>query len=117
VGGGASLGSSTAAEAARNTWQLTSRNGIVGHTMRDSQEFEVAWTRDALLILHSDGIGTRWDLAAYPGLHLQPAVMIAAVLYRDFSRRRDDATVVVVKADQGVHFRHDDPHTAHPARG
>jgi anti-sigma regulatory factor (Ser/Thr protein kinase) len=117
VGSGASLGSSTAAEAARNTWQLTSRNGIVGHTMRDSQEFEVAWTRDALLILHSDGIGTRWDLAAYPGLHLQPAVMIAAVLYRDFSRRRDDATVVVVKADQGVHFRHDDPHTAHPARG
>ncbi|MCO4879633.1 ATP-binding protein [Paraburkholderia caribensis] len=117
VGGGASLGSSTAAEAARNAWQLTSRNGIVGHTMRDSQEFEVAWTRDALLILHSDGIGTRWDLAAYPGLHLQPAVMIAAVLYRDFSRRRDDATVVVVKADQGVHFRHDDPHTAHPARG
>ncbi|BDC36845.1 ATP-binding protein [Paraburkholderia terrae] len=115
VGGGASHNASAAADSARNTWQLTSRNGIVGHTMRDSQEFEVPWTRDALLILHSDGIGTRWDLAAYPGLHLQPAVMIAAVLYRDFSRRRDDATVVVVKADQGVHFRHDDPHIAHPA--
>ncbi|AUT58279.1 ATP-binding protein [Paraburkholderia terrae] len=115
VGGGTSHNASTAADSTRNTWQLTSRNGIVGHTMRDSQEFEVPWTRDALLILHSDGIGTRWDLAAYPGLHLQPAVMIAAVLYRDFSRRRDDATVVVVKADQGVHFRHDDPHIAHPA--
>ncbi|BCF95579.1 TorS-related protein [Paraburkholderia sp. PGU19] len=115
IGGGASHNASTSSESARNTWQLTSRNGIVGHTMRDSQEFEVPWTRDALLILHSDGIGTRWDLAAYPGLHLQPAVMIAAVLYRDFSRRRDDATVVVVKADQGVHFRNDDPHIAHPA--
>ncbi|MHB9840811.1 ATP-binding protein [Paraburkholderia terrae] len=115
VGGGASHNASTAADSARNSWQFTSRNGIVGHTMRDSQEFEVPWTRDALLILHSDGIGTRWDLATYPGLHLQPAVMIAAVLYRDFSRRRDDATVVVVKADQGVHFRHDDPHIAHPA--
>lgn len=115
VGGGASHNASAAADSARNSWQFTSRNGIVGHTMRNSQEFEVPWTRDALLILHSDGIGTRWDLAAYPGLHLQPAVMIAAVLYRDFSRRRDDATVVVVKADQGVHFRHDDPHIAHPA--
>jgi len=115
VSGGASHTVSTAADSVRNSWQLTSRNGIVGHTMRDSQEFEVPWTRGALLILHSDGIGTRWDLAAYPGLHLQPAVMIAAVLYRDFSRRRDDATVVVVKADQGVHFRHDDPHIAHPA--
>ncbi|WP_109480743.1 ATP-binding protein [Paraburkholderia sp. C35] len=114
-GASAANAAAQATDAARDSWQLTSRNGIVGHTMRDSQEFEVAWTRNALLILHSDGIGTRWDLAAYPGLHLQPAVMIAAVLYRDFSRRRDDATVVVVKADQGVHFRHDDPHTAHPA--
>jgi anti-sigma regulatory factor (Ser/Thr protein kinase) len=100
--GGAGLGTNAATSAAadrgRSSWQLTSRNGIVGHTMRDSQEFEVPWTRDALLIMHSDGIGTRWDLGAYPGLHLQPAVMIAAVLYRDFSRRRDDATVVVVKA-------------------
>ncbi|MBP0588728.1 ATP-binding protein [Paraburkholderia sp. LEh10] len=97
VGGGAAHGAA-AAGGARDSWQLTSRNGIVGHTMRESQEYEVPWTRDALLVLHSDGIGTRWDLAAYPGLHLQPAVMIAAVLYRDFSRRRDDATVVVVKA-------------------
>lgn len=83
-------------------WQLTSRNGIVGHTMRDVQEFEVEWTRDALVVLCSDGIGTRWDLSAYPGLLLQPAVMIAAVLYRDFARRRDDATVVVVKAQAAL---------------
>jgi anti-sigma regulatory factor (Ser/Thr protein kinase) len=99
----------------RSNWQLSSRNGIVGHTMRDAQEFEVPWTRNALLILHSDGIGTRWDLSAYPGLHLQPSVMIAAVLYRDFARARDDATVVVVKADQGVHFTHGNPDTANPA--
>jgi anti-sigma regulatory factor (Ser/Thr protein kinase) len=101
---------------ARSSWQLTSRNGIVGHTMRDAQEFEVPWTRNAMLILHSDGIGTRWDLSAYPGLPLQPSVMIAAVLYRDFARRRDDATVVVIKADQGVHFTHGNPaDTANPA--
>jgi anti-sigma regulatory factor (Ser/Thr protein kinase) len=100
----------------RNNWQLTSRNGIVGHTMRDAQEFEVPWTRNAMLILHSDGIGTRWDLSAYPGLQLQPSVVIAAVLYRDFARGRDDATVVVVKADQGVHFTHGNPaDTANPA--
>jgi anti-sigma regulatory factor (Ser/Thr protein kinase) len=99
----------------RRSWQLSSRNGIVGHTMRDAQEFEVPWTRDALLILHSDGIGTRWDLSAYPGLQLQPAVVIAAALYRDFARGRDDATVVVVKADHGVHFTHDNPDIANPA--
>jgi anti-sigma regulatory factor (Ser/Thr protein kinase) len=100
VGGGLARGANAPSDDARDSWQLTSRNGIVGHTMRDSQEFVVPWTRNAVLILHSDGIGTRWSVGAYPGLLLQPAVMIAAVLYRDFSRRRDDATVVVVKADQ-----------------
>jgi hypothetical protein len=89
----------------RDSWQLVSRNGIVGHTMRDAQEFESNWPRDAMLVLHSDGIGTRWDLSAYPGLVLQPAVMIASVLYRDFCRRRDDATVVVIKSEtaQALH--------------
>jgi anti-sigma regulatory factor (Ser/Thr protein kinase) len=100
------------ADGARTDWQLISRNGIVGHTMRDTQSFEVQWSQGALLILCSDGIGTRWDLADYPGLRLQPAVMIAAVLYRDFTRRRDDATVVVVKANHGVHFTDDDTNTA-----
>ncbi|AJK45939.1 ATP-binding SpoIIE family protein phosphatase [Burkholderia plantarii] len=84
----------------RESWQLASRNGIVGHAMRDAQEIAARWQDGTMLILHSDGIGTRWDLAAYPGLRLQPAAVIAAVLYRDFSRRRDDATVVVVKAAQ-----------------
>jgi anti-sigma regulatory factor (Ser/Thr protein kinase) len=97
-GTAAAASASSAADGGRSSWQLISRNGIVGHAMRDSQEFEVTWARDAMLILHSDGIGTRWNLAAYPGLHLQPAVVIAAVLYRDFARRRDDATVVVVKS-------------------
>ncbi|MBI0325515.1 ATP-binding protein [Burkholderia plantarii] len=84
----------------RESWQLASRNGIVGHAMRDAQEIAARWQDGAMLILHSDGIGTRWDLTAYPGLRLQPAAVIAAVLYRDFSRRRDDATVVVVKTAQ-----------------
>jgi hypothetical protein len=45
----------------------------------------------------SDGLGTHWDLSAYPGLRTRDASIIAGVLYRDFSRRRDDVTVVVVK--------------------
>ncbi|MEX3925304.1 ATP-binding protein [Paraburkholderia sp. BR10936] len=92
---------------ARECYQLVSRNGIVGHTMRGTQEFELTWSENALLVLHSDGIGTRWDLAAWPGLANQPAAVIAAVLYRDFARRRDDATVVVVRARPGVQLNHE----------
>ncbi|WP_321817148.1 MULTISPECIES: ATP-binding SpoIIE family protein phosphatase [unclassified Paraburkholderia] len=99
---------------ARPSYQIVSRNGIVGHTMRGTQEFELAWRANSLLILHSDGVGTRWDLDAWSGLAHQPAVVIAAVLYRDFSRRRDDATVVVVKAQPGVQLNHEYATAAHP---
>ncbi|QGZ65861.1 ATP-binding protein [Paraburkholderia acidisoli] len=99
----------------RDSYQIVSRNGIVGHTMRGTQEFELTWSANALLILHSDGIGTRWDLSAWPGLANQPAVVIAAVLYRDFARRRDDATVVVVRARPGVQLNHEHAFAAHPA--
>lgn len=99
----------------RDSYQIVSRNGIVGHTMRGTQEFELTWSADALLILHSDGIGTRWDLSAWPGLATQPAVVIAAVLYRDFARRRDDATVVVVRGRPGVQLNHEYATAAHPA--
>ncbi|MEN0039647.1 MAG: ATP-binding SpoIIE family protein phosphatase [Cellvibrio sp.] len=76
---------------------LVSHNGIIGSNLRKLQEFSESWERDALLVAHSDGINTRWDLDLYPGLeHCHPAI-IAAVIYRDFTRGRDDATVVVVR--------------------
>ena len=78
--------------------QLVSHNGIVGHTLRKVQEFDAPWSRDAMLVMHSDGIGTRWQLDHYAGLASRRSSLIAAALYRDFSRRRDDATVVVVKS-------------------
>jgi anti-sigma regulatory factor (Ser/Thr protein kinase) len=77
--------------------QLVSHNGIVGNNMRKVQEFVVPWTVDALCVLCSDGIGTQWDLDAYPGLRHRHPALIAGVLYRDFMRSRDDATVVVAK--------------------
>jgi anti-sigma regulatory factor (Ser/Thr protein kinase) len=77
---------------------LVSHAGIVGHQMRKAQEFQVGWPRDGLLILHSDGLGTRWDLSRYPGLTQRHPTLIAAALYRDFARGRDDVTVFVARA-------------------
>jgi anti-sigma regulatory factor (Ser/Thr protein kinase) len=88
----------TSARGTSSSRQLVSHNGIVGHAMRKTQEFKTPWPRGGMLVMHSDGIATRWDIARYPGLSHRPAALIAAVLYRDFSRRHDDATVVVVKA-------------------
>lgn len=76
---------------------LMSHNGIVGSNMRKVQEFEQEWGPGAMLIVHSDGIATRWDLNAYQGLMFRHPALVAAVLYRDFARQRDDAMVVVVR--------------------
>ncbi|MEJ1966117.1 MAG: ATP-binding protein [Gammaproteobacteria bacterium] len=76
---------------------LVSYNGTVGHTLRKLQEFAFPWPVGALLILHSDGLGTHWDLSTYPGLSARHPALIAAVLYRDYDRGRDDVTVVVIR--------------------
>ena len=76
---------------------LVSYNGTVGHTLRKVQEVSFPWPTGALLILHSDGLGTHWELSAYPGLATRHPALIAAVLYRDYDRGRDDVSVVVVR--------------------
>ena len=77
---------------------LVSHNGIAGHEMRKIQEFPYDWPGDAMLVVHSDGVSSRWDLGRYPGLARRDPSVVAGVIYRDYSRGRDDALVVVVRA-------------------
>ena len=76
---------------------LVSLAGIAGHVMRRVQPFAYDWPPGSLLVMYSDGIGTRWSLAASNGLASRRADVIAAVLYRDHRRPRDDASVVVAR--------------------
>jgi hypothetical protein len=79
------------------TRSLVSHNGTVGHQMRKAQEFVYPWTSGALLVVHSDGLATHWKLDQYPGLLRQDPALVAAMLYRDHSRRRDDVSVVACR--------------------
>ena len=76
---------------------LVSHNGIVGHEVRRIDEFSYPWPPSAMLVLHSDGVATHWDLTRYAGLARCSPALVAGVLYRDFARPRDDATVVVAR--------------------
>jgi anti-sigma regulatory factor (Ser/Thr protein kinase) len=76
---------------------LVSMNGTAGLQASRIQEFHYPMPARSILVLHSDGLSTHWDLDGYPGLRSRHPSVIAGVLFRDFSRRRDDATVVVVK--------------------
>ena len=77
---------------------MVSHNGTLGHDARRIAEFTYPFTPDALLVLHSDGLSARWNLETYPGLAARHPAVIAGVLYRDFRRERDDATIVVARA-------------------
>ena len=77
---------------------MVSQNGTAGHVASRIQEFNYPVPAQSLVIMYSDGLASHWDLSPYPGLKTRHPSVIAGVLYRDFSRRRDDVTVVVAKA-------------------
>ncbi|MGE3512223.1 MAG: SpoIIE family protein phosphatase, partial [Vicinamibacterales bacterium] len=72
--------------------------GVLGHQARQFRDFFYPWSRDTLVVVHSDGLSNRWTIDAYRGLYPKHPALIAAVLYRDCQRGRDDASVVVVRA-------------------
>lgn len=79
------------------TRNMVSHNGTLGHQIGRVTEFQYPWPESAILIMCSDGISTHWDLKSYDGLMSRDPSLIAAILYRDFTRGRDDATVLVLK--------------------
>ena len=81
---------------------LISHNGTLGHIMPRVQEFKVEWPRDGILVMHSDGLQSRWDLSRYPGILARQPALIGGVLLRDFRRDRDDASVLVVKGAPAI---------------
>jgi hypothetical protein len=77
---------------------MVSLNGTLGYQAPKVIEFTYPWSETSLLILHSDGLSSRWSLAGYSGLLARDPSLIAGVLYRDFARGSDDTTVLAVKA-------------------
>jgi anti-sigma regulatory factor (Ser/Thr protein kinase) len=77
---------------------LLSAPGIVGHNARKFREIEMPVSAETTIVMHSDGLTTKWDLNRYPGLRVRDPNLIAAILMRDAGLRHDDASVVVAKA-------------------
>lgn len=94
----AGIGNVTGAVVSSGTVRRTvSLAGTAGHVARRIQEFEYPFLADDLFVLCSDGLVTGWSLDGYPGLVGAHPSLIAGILYRDFARGRDDATVAVVR--------------------
>ena len=76
---------------------MVSHNGIVGHNVHRTQEFRYSWHGGELLVAHSDGLESQWNLGGLPAIGRQHPALIAAALFRRHWRRRDDVTVLVAR--------------------
>ncbi|MFF5372287.1 SpoIIE family protein phosphatase [Streptomyces sp. NPDC013187] len=87
------------------TWHaLLSRPGIVGvHRPGTLREEEADWVGDPILILHTDGLPSRWTPPSDPGLPATDPAVTAAVTIRDASSParpvRDDTAVAVLTSN------------------
>ncbi|MEO5690369.1 MAG: ATP-binding protein [Burkholderiaceae bacterium] len=78
---------------------LMSQHGTLGVQIRKLQDISYPWPDHSLVVLHSDGLATRWNLKDVGGLLQCDPAVIAGWLLRDFTRGHDDVTVVVLKRD------------------
>ena len=74
---------------------LATTHGTAGTGTRKTHQHTYPWPPDGLLLMHSDGLASLWDLDGYPGLRSRHPSLVAGVLFRDH-RQRDDVTVVAV---------------------
>jgi len=76
---------------------MVSMNGTAGQGRLKPREFTYPFAPGTLLVVSSDGLASDWSLEPYPGLALRHPGLVAGVLYRDHSRRRDDVTIVAAR--------------------
>ena len=67
--------------------------------IRKLQDVTTPWPDHSLVVLHSDGLITRWNLKDVGGLLQCDPVVVVGWLLRDYTRGHDDVTVVVLKRD------------------
>lgn len=78
---------------------LLGREGMIGTGLRAPSIRAVTypWEPGATVVIASDGLKSRWDPLAHPGLLSHDPAVVAAVLERDHRRQSDDTAVLVVQ--------------------
>lgn len=78
---------------------VLAQHGTAGLQIRRPEEVSQPWPPHALLVVHSDGIETRWSTQRLLPVLGRDPMLAAAILLRDHVRGRDDATVVVMRRE------------------
>jgi hypothetical protein len=75
---------------------MLGNHGTLGHAFSRAREETYVLPEGGSVILATDGLKSRWELDRYPGLARCSAATTATLIWRDFARGRDDATVAVL---------------------
>ena len=74
---------------------MVSLSGVAGFRKPPIRTFEYPLPPGAVVVLHSDGVRSRWTAADVRGLVGREPLLLAATLLRDAGIRHDDACVLV----------------------
>ncbi|WP_247648504.1 ATP-binding protein [Pseudodesulfovibrio sp. zrk46] len=78
------------------------KRGFLGAGVGRVSISEHVWEANDLLIMHSDGISSKWSLEDDPTISLLSAKQMALALLRNYGRDNDDATILIVKKADGA---------------
>ena len=79
------------------------RRGVIGVNAPRPVVTEHPWENDCVMVLHSDGLSTRWSFKDFAGTAKKEnfsAAELAKTLFKSLAKDTDDATIVVVKGKQ-----------------
>ncbi len=73
------------------------QDGVIGYHIRTPKEKCMRVIGGDVLVIHTDGIGSTFDVTDYPEILKDDAKTIANNLIKKFGKKNDDATCVVMR--------------------
>ncbi len=81
------------------TKHLVSLNGTLGYEARKFNEYELPWSANTKLVMHTDGFTSK-TCRNVPELSSLTAGCLAGALYKNNARDTDDATIVILSGSK-----------------
>lgn len=73
------------------------QGGVIGYNIRTPYEKIMQFSGGDVLVMHTDGITSRFDVNDYPEILYDDAKTIANNIIKKFGKNNDDATCIVIR--------------------
>ena len=93
----AGCGNVTARRMGPSEVRLNSTEGTLGQSIRSPSEQTVVLQKRDVLLMHTDGVQSRFGTSDYPNIHYEHARTIAKTIVEKFGRSYDDATCLALR--------------------